>query len=303
MPAKAHRGPLLEAMARAGTGDHDVHLPGTSVAAMAERLTTRMVHTPLTEIAIDWGGAEIRDVYPMQLPDLHVGQTLRVFGRVEGSPDGGPVRVRGRVGDQVVTASWEGRAMARGAPVRLAWAQQDIHALMAGGQVEAATKRSLEHWLVSPTTALVAVSKHPSTCGTDARQPISVPSARPAGMSQTATFQKLPRSKRTESISRLENLLGRPVEAEARAEVALRLGMLYLQEAQSQSRPEVGQQAARLFQWVLDLHPRYARRDQAWFGLGRALALLGKRDQALDAWEALLAQHPGSSWIAEGPPL
>ena len=42
----------------------------------------RVSHAALHDVAIDWGGLDVEEVYPQRLPDLFVGRPLIVTGRL-----------------------------------------------------------------------------------------------------------------------------------------------------------------------------------------------------------------------------
>src|SRR5204863_9415500 len=60
----------------------------------------RISHPALTDLAIDFGGMQVSDVYPSKLPDLFVGRPVIVTGRYSGNVEGATVKVRGRVGGE-----------------------------------------------------------------------------------------------------------------------------------------------------------------------------------------------------------
>src|SRR5579859_6414665 len=79
---------LLTKMAEEGHGDVEfVTAPGEAQAA-ADRFYER-VHSPvLTNIAIDWNGLPVTDVYPKNVRDLFSAKPIIITGRYSGSPAG-----------------------------------------------------------------------------------------------------------------------------------------------------------------------------------------------------------------------
>lgn len=89
---------LMERLARLGNGAA-VYLDTGDDAAADRALTSllaRLSHPVLSNIALDFGDMDIREVYPAQVPDLLVGQPVVVTGKLRGAL-GDKVRVSGTV--------------------------------------------------------------------------------------------------------------------------------------------------------------------------------------------------------------
>ena len=88
---------LLTKMAEEGHGDVEfVTAPGEAQAA-ADRFYER-VHSPvLTNIAIDWHGLPVTDVYPKDVRDLFPAKPIIITGRYSGSP-AGKITIKGYQG-------------------------------------------------------------------------------------------------------------------------------------------------------------------------------------------------------------
>lgn len=93
---------LIEEMARVGRGAARIVRPSDDAELAADELVERLAAPVLTDIAIDWGDARVDAVYPAAIPDLFLGQTVRVMGRFEGSGRH-RVRLHGRIGGDLVT--------------------------------------------------------------------------------------------------------------------------------------------------------------------------------------------------------
>lgn len=93
---------LLEEMARVGRGVARVVTDPTTADAEADRLAHRLAAPYLTDVTIDWGDAPVRDVTPAVLPDLFLGEPLRVLAKVDraGTWD---VLIRGTVAGNTAT--------------------------------------------------------------------------------------------------------------------------------------------------------------------------------------------------------
>lgn len=74
---------LLEEMARVGRGVARVVTDPTTADREADQLAHRLAAPYLTDVTIDWGDAPVRDVTPAVLPDLFLGEPLRVLAKVD----------------------------------------------------------------------------------------------------------------------------------------------------------------------------------------------------------------------------
>lgn len=172
---------LLERAAEIGRGTCTVVGLGEDPAPIGRKLAARLAGPVLTDLAIDWGGLRVRDVYPRLLPDLHAGEPLVVVGRFEGAGTG-TVLLRGQAGGE----SW-GRSVAVTLPERdprhealgSVWARRRVHELETAMMLRASdelreqiARVGLEHALVTSETSLVAVAH-----GAEATAPSSAPAA------------------------------------------------------------------------------------------------------------------------------
>jgi len=72
---------LLDAMASGHRGVSDYVRPDEDIEAAVSTLYDRIAHPVLTDVAVNWGGADVHDIFPRQLPDLFAGQQVVVTGR------------------------------------------------------------------------------------------------------------------------------------------------------------------------------------------------------------------------------
>lgn len=185
---------LLEGVARLGRGAcgyllHD-EAPGRAVAQLYERIS----HPALSDLQIDWGGAQVRDVFPARLPDLYAGRPVVVTARYAGTA---PSRVQlcGKVGggaarfDAVLCADG-GEAM--GALPAL-WARRKIQSLTEGALLEGSDtvgpqieQVALSYGLMSAFTSFLAVDASERTAG-DHGTTVVVPVPMPAGVRYDTT--------------------------------------------------------------------------------------------------------------------
>jgi Ca-activated chloride channel family protein len=72
---------LLKKLAEIGRGNAEFLLPSEDIERAIEQFQRRISYPLITNLAIDWGGAQVVDVLPLTLPDLYAGQPLSVMGR------------------------------------------------------------------------------------------------------------------------------------------------------------------------------------------------------------------------------
>ncbi len=160
---------LLDWLAEAGRGSAQYILLGQPAEPQIDAIDARIAAPVLTDVSIDWGGAKVADVTPAKLPDLWLGQPLRVTGRVSAA-GAIPIRVGARLGGKQIwyplrlelpaAVADEGPA----GPLSRIWARAQITELERPrmGQVPVPyqariTELALAHQLVSTYTSFVAV--------------------------------------------------------------------------------------------------------------------------------------------------
>jgi Ca-activated chloride channel family protein len=167
---------LLEEMGRMGRGFTKYLDPTEDVTAQAHELANRLQTPVLTDISIDWGEVDPKEITPEKIPDLFAGQSVRVMGRYQ-KPGTYTVNVRGTSGtrDIAIPINVELPAEASdGKAVELTWARRMIkeymHTLttpnrlrkteLDDGQIEEiVTTMGLDYALVTQWTSFVAVSE------------------------------------------------------------------------------------------------------------------------------------------------
>ncbi len=77
---------LLDGLASENGGDADYVLPKEDIETKVGALYEKIAYPVLTDTKLDFGGMEVYDVYPRQLPDLFRGGQMTVMGRFKGSP-------------------------------------------------------------------------------------------------------------------------------------------------------------------------------------------------------------------------
>ncbi len=165
---------LLQRMAKLGQGAVAYLGPNDDGAEVMDRFFERVSHPVLTDIEIDWGEMEVKDVIPSRIPDLFVGRPVVVTGRFEGNAPAA-VRVRGRAGGEVVAAVFA-VDLAESANAHEAlpavWARQYIAELADRGTYapdpelpQHIRSIALQYGLMSAYTSFVAVDSKTRTQG------------------------------------------------------------------------------------------------------------------------------------------
>lgn len=177
---------LMERVARAGNGAA-VYLD-TGDDAGADRAMTallaRLSHPVLSNIELDFGAMDIREVYPARVPDLLVGQPVIVTGKLRGRV-GDRVRVKGKVRGKPIAYDLQVRATSVTPRKELAnlWARmkiEDLRERMPGIAAEIA-RLARTHGLLSPATSVLGIDARKST-GKSQGRVVHVPAPLPEGV-------------------------------------------------------------------------------------------------------------------------
>lgn len=188
---------LLTKMAEEGHGDVEfVTAPGEAQAA-ADRFYER-VHSPvLTNIAIDWHGLPVTDVYPKDVRDLFSAKPIIITGRYSGSL-AGKITIKGYQGtgdySRTIPVDFTSADSSNGALEKI-WARhkvedlmsQDWNGIQSGNSKFKADiiKVGLEHSLATQYTSFVAVEER--TVVSDGKPvKVEVPVELPEGVSPLA---------------------------------------------------------------------------------------------------------------------
>ncbi|HSF10575.1 MAG TPA: VIT and VWA domain-containing protein, partial [Nitrospirales bacterium] len=192
---------LLDKMAEEGRGEVEYVGLNDDGTAAARRFHERVQHPLLTNLAVDWNGLDVSDIYPKRLPDLFSAKPVVLTGRYT-TPGKGTIRLRGKV---------SGRSVVRNIPVDLPgfapehdvlaslWARTKIAELMAKDYTgiqqgsprtavrEAITQLGLDYRLLTQFTSFVAVEELLITEGGQSRR-VEVPVELPEGVSYEGIF-------------------------------------------------------------------------------------------------------------------
>jgi Ca-activated chloride channel family protein len=158
---------LLERAAEIGRGRAIFVTPSEDPAAAAARFASYVDRPVLTDIAIDWGGLDVSEVYPRHAPDLFAGRPLVVTGRY-GKGGTATVRVRGTYGgkryERAVNVSLPAAAGDANLAQRSLWARAAVHDRLTAMAlrdeprlVDEVTHLGLAFRLMTPWTSFVAV--------------------------------------------------------------------------------------------------------------------------------------------------
>ncbi|HJR63374.1 MAG TPA: VIT domain-containing protein [Gemmatimonadaceae bacterium] len=192
---------LIDGVGEHGGGGSHVVIPrDPEHASVAVRRLFDMIDSPvLVDVAIDWNGLPVRDVYPARVRDLFAGQTISVLGRFE-APAQGTAYVTGRVGARrvryPVTVELP-EARSENAALAPAWARHRIAELsseLLGADADRTveltrqiTELAIRHRLVSRFTSFVAVDES-RVVGDGRPMRILQPVEMPEGVSYEGVF-------------------------------------------------------------------------------------------------------------------
>jgi Ca-activated chloride channel family protein len=176
---------LIDHMGKVGRGAVAYLGLHEEAAKIMEDFFERISHPALTDLQIDWGGMQVSEVYPREMPDLFVGRPVILTGRFNGS-SGTPILVSGNAAGLVVRVDVPAPASAstathKGLPS--VWARMKIADLanqstyVADAELPDEIKRvALDYGLMSAFTAFVAVDSSRLTEGSEGTTvPVAVP--------------------------------------------------------------------------------------------------------------------------------
>ncbi len=172
---------LLEELARVGHGVARVVTDPARAPDAADRLAERLAAPYLTDLSIDWGDAPIREATPARLPDLFLGEPIRVLAKFD-RPGTWDVAITGNLAGARATlpvrlALPEEAPGAEALPV--VWARSQVadrmHRYQSPWTTEAERRAlreevavlGLEHRLVTRWTSFVAVVPEPEVAASD----------------------------------------------------------------------------------------------------------------------------------------
>jgi len=190
---------LIEELARAGRGVARVVKPDGDAGEAASALADRLQSPVLTDIRVDWGDAPVHTDTPTDPPDLFLGESVRIMGKLDAAGSW-PVTVHGRIGGEAVSlpvtlAVSESSPRAGALPV--IWARSLVEDQMVDylspfnttedrTRIQAAiTGLGLKYGLMTQWTSFVAVSRTVVNPGGEGAS-VAVPTPGVKGVSEKA---------------------------------------------------------------------------------------------------------------------
>jgi len=159
---------LLNKLAQMGRGVAQFVRWDENPDAAVRSFVDRISRPYLTDIEIDWGGLEARDLFPAYVPDLFADQPVILHGRYE-QPGAGQIVIRGNIAGKPWQTSFDAELPAdepENEAIATLWARANIEDLMDnmyGGEkpeiVAEITRLALAHRLMSQYTSFVAVEE------------------------------------------------------------------------------------------------------------------------------------------------
>jgi Ca-activated chloride channel homolog len=192
---------LIDGIGKEGGGESFVLIPRDSayIARGVGMLFDAIDSPVLVDVAVDWNGLPVQDMYPSKLPDLFGGQTINLIAKYS-SPARGTFYVTGRIGSRRVRYPVR-VALPESEPSHAAlaptWARAKIADLSSqqlaadsadrGGYERAITELALQYRLVSQYTSFVAVDES-RIVGNGQPRRIMQPVELPEGVSYAGIF-------------------------------------------------------------------------------------------------------------------
>jgi Ca-activated chloride channel family protein len=176
---------LLDHMAKMGRGAVAYLGLNDDGAQVMGDFFSRIAHPALTDIRVDWGGMEVAEVFPREIPDLFTGRPVILTGRHSGTANRA-IRVSGRVGGRSVqfeVPATPPSGNAARAALPSVWANMKIADLADESTyspspmiTERIRQVALDYSLMSQFTAFIAVDSSRRTEGSQGvTVPVSVP--------------------------------------------------------------------------------------------------------------------------------
>ena len=160
---------LLSSLASLGRGAAEFLGLDEDIEGAILRFQDRVSFPVITDLQLEWQGAQAWDVYPARLPDLYAGQPLEVAARLRVGGDA-PARLvlNGRRQGQLLSMALDLPAPLPEPAIARLWAHRRIDDLLeqqSAGDKATRTEvigLALEHNLATPFTAFVAVDSNPA---------------------------------------------------------------------------------------------------------------------------------------------
>jgi Ca-activated chloride channel family protein len=194
---------LLARMAELGHGTAEFLQLDEDIEEAIVRFQDRVAYPVLQDLRLTWEGATAWDVYPARLPDLYIGQPLEIVARVQATGSQ-PARlaIAGRRDGEAVTLQVDlPPAVAADPIISGAWARARVDALLdtvrndvskTGAVRGEVIGLAIQHRLLTPYTAFVAVDSEITDNQADKRRRVEVAVPLPEGLDITGFFGPSP---------------------------------------------------------------------------------------------------------------
>ncbi|MBI3951464.1 MAG: marine proteobacterial sortase target protein [Acidobacteria bacterium] len=172
---------LLRKLAEVGRGTFEFVLPTQNLEEVIGRFQNRIASPLMTNVAVDWSGLEVEDVYPTPIPDLFAAQPVVLYGKVR-TPMNKTITLRGETAQGIASLPIRvdfTKATADHPTLAALWARARIEQLSdrlhrfpdETGTKEEIIRLALAHRLMSLYTAFVVVEEktEPSSEGGEPR--------------------------------------------------------------------------------------------------------------------------------------
>jgi Ca-activated chloride channel family protein len=183
---------LLAKMAEYGRGVAEFLQLGEDIETAITRFQDRVSYPVLQDLALTWQNAETWDVYPALLPDLYVGQALELVGRLKRKERNAPTNltITGKRRGETVTLHVPIPATTTSDPMLTqVWARARVDALLDQPRTDANRQQiislALDHHLLTPYTAFVAVDSEQVQASGETPRKITVSVPLPQGVTMT----------------------------------------------------------------------------------------------------------------------
>jgi Ca-activated chloride channel family protein len=186
---------LLEHMAKLGNGCAAYLGPRDDAAEVMATFFERISHPAMTDLAVDFGGLQVSEVYPQRVADLFVGRPVVITGRLSGGGEH-VISVRGNIAGErrviPMTVNFDDAGNAHKG-IAAVWARMKIADLGdrsayedVGDLPQQIKHVALEYGLMSSFTAFIAVDSTAKTAG-DHGTTVAVPVPVPEGVRYDTT--------------------------------------------------------------------------------------------------------------------
>lgn len=185
---------LLDRLASAGRGFASYLTLTEPADALAKRLVLKSAYPYMTDIQVDWGGLDVEELTPANIPDVYAGQPVVISGRYH-RPGATVIKVNATTAGHRVTIPIAVTLppINNFEPVASLWARRKIESLMAVADEKDVSKPvtdlGLRFHLVTQYTSFVAVDRT-RVVSNGILRVVEQPSVIPEGVNPAATVEQ-----------------------------------------------------------------------------------------------------------------